>query len=85
MVDLFVITEAFADAEEAYTACLLMDRKAKLIRRAALGSGTLAEAAKELAASQPDVPSMPKTSAVLHQIPASNKHPGAIYRLAGDR
>ena len=30
-------------------------------------------------------PEMPKTSAVLERIPASESHPGAIYRLAGDR
>lgn len=31
------------------------------------------------------VPEMPNTSAVLERIPASDSHPGAIYRLAGDR
>lgn len=31
------------------------------------------------------IPKMPKTSAVLAEIPASGDHPGAQYRLAGDR
>ena len=31
------------------------------------------------------VPKMPKTAAVLAEIPASGDHPGAQYRLAGDR
>lgn len=30
-------------------------------------------------------PEMPKTAAVLQSIAASDDHPGAIYRLAGDR
>lgn len=31
------------------------------------------------------IPEMPQTAAVLQSIAASDDHPGAIYRLAGDR
>ena len=31
------------------------------------------------------IPKMPRTAAVLAEIPASGDHPGAQYRLAGDR
>ncbi|KAK9819502.1 hypothetical protein WJX74_000026 [Apatococcus lobatus] len=71
--------------EGSYKACLTLDHQVKLIRRAALRSGTLEEAAREIAAFSPDAPQTPTTSAVLHEIPASETHPGAIYRLAGDR
>lgn len=48
-------------------------------------SGTTLEKELEALTSKTVVPEMPKTAAVLDRIPASETHPGAIYRLAGDR
>lgn len=56
----------------------------ELVRAAALGSGA-AELVSALSGYAIDVPTMPDTKAVLATIPASASHPGAIYRLAGDR
>lgn len=60
----------------------------ELLRLEAFGkfkSGTTLEKELEALTSKMVVPEMPKTSAVLDRIPASETHPGAIYRLAGDR
>ena len=56
-----------------------------LLRSVATGGTPAAELEANLAGFKPSVPSMPRTAAVLGSIPASSSHPGAQYRLAGDR
>ena len=73
---------------EAYRECLKADHMVQLTRLAALGQvGSPQELAGQLQAMTNEVvmPEMPKTEAVLQSIAASDDHPGAVYRLAGDR
>jgi hypothetical protein len=62
-----------------------LDKAVTLLQNAAVGSGYAETLASDLKSFQPSVPEMPPTSALLHEIPVSGKHPGAQYRLAGDR
>ena len=59
----------------------------QLIREQATGSSQHANLVQQLEtkAGEVQVPQMPKTAAVLERIQASDDHPGAIFRLAGDR
>ena len=75
-------------AGEAYTECLKTDHMVQLIRHEAFGkvkSGGKLEEQLQAMTSRVARPEMPKTAAVLQSIAASDHHPGAIYRLAGDR
>ena len=60
----------------------------QLIRLEAFGkvkSGEKLEQQLQAMTNSVVTPEMPKTAAVLQSIAASDDHPGAIYRLAGDR
>ena len=73
---------------EAYSECLKADHMVQLIRLEAFGkvkSGGKLEQQLQAMTKEVAVPEMPKTKAVLESIAASDDHPGAIYRLAGDR
>ena len=75
-------------AGNAYKDCLKTDHMVELLRQEA--SGKLKSSAKlehelETLTSKLAVPEMPETCAVLSRIQPSESHPGAIYRLAGDR
>ena len=72
-------------ADQAYVDCVELDHAVSLLQGAAEGSGSADSLAADLEAFQPSVPEMPPTSALLQSIPASATHPGAQYRLAGDR
>ena len=72
-------------AEEAFRERVLFDEAVKLLRAAAVGEASAGELEAELKRFKPENPAMPPTTAVLASIPASKEHPGAIYRLAGDR
>ena len=75
-------------AGSAYSECLKIDHMVELLRLEAFGkvkTGAKLEGELEALSSKMVVPEMPNTSAVLDRIPASESHPGAIYRLAGDR
>lgn len=65
-----------------------MDHMVELIRLEAFGrvkSGGKLEEQLQVLSEKMQIPGMPETAAVLQTIPASEEHPGAIYRLAGDR
>jgi len=65
-----------------------MDHMVELLKLEAFGkvkSGKTLEQELEALTSKLVTPDMPETSAMLETIPASESHPGAIYRLAGDR
>ena len=65
-----------------------MDHMVELLRLEAAGklkSGAKLEHELEALTSRAVAPEMPQTQAVLARIPASESHPGAIFRLAGDR
>ena len=65
-----------------------MDHMVELIKLEAFGkvkSGGKLEEQLQALTDKIQIPEMPKTAAVLQTIPASDEHPGAIYRLAGDR
>ena len=76
-------------AEEAYEAVLRTDQMMTLLQQQATGAGakdaSQLDSALQNFMKQLAVPKMPKTAAVLAEIPASGDHPGAQYRLAGDR
>ena len=72
-------------ADQAYADCVELDHAVSLLQSAADGSGSPDSLASDLEAFRPSVPEMPPTSALLQSIPASATHPGAQYRLAGDR
>lgn len=72
-------------AEEAYESCLRMDRTIALLSSAANDGKTPDELETLLSEYHIQAPSMPKTTALLASIPAEGSHPGAQYRLAGDR
>lgn len=72
-------------AEEAYIQRVKLDKVIALLQSAAVGERDPSSLEEGLAAFHPKAPAMPETSAVLACIPASESHPGAIYRLAGDR
>ena len=76
-------------AEEAYKAVLRTDQMMALLQQQATGAGAKdaahLDSALQSFMKQLAVPKMPKTAAVLAEIPASGDHPGAQYRLAGDR
>ena len=59
----------------------------RLIREQASRAQQSGDLPQQLAKLTDDVqvPEMPQTAAVLERIPASEDHPGAILRLAGDR
>lgn len=71
-------------ADEAYAERAKVDKSLALLTAAANG-GNSQDLEAQLASFAPTVPQMPPTAAVLATIPASASHPGAIYRLAGDR
>eukprot|EP00884_Botryococcus_braunii_P008296 jgi/Botrbrau1/17468/Bobra.0054s0055.1 len=71
--------------EESYEACIKNEEKIRLLEGAALGETDPAKLHTMWLSFQPRIPEMPQTSAVLATIPASHHHPGAMYRLAGDR
>ena len=73
---------------DAYSECLKMDHMVELLKLEAFGkvkSGKTLEQQLQALTSKLVAPEMPETSAVLDRITASESHPGAIYRLAGDR
>ena len=72
-------------AEQAYVDRLSLDKAVSLLRSAATGGTPAAKLEASLAGFKPSMPSMPRTAALLGSIPASSSHPGAQYRLAGDR
>lgn len=75
-------------AGEAYSECLKTDHMVQLIRLEACGqvkSGGRLEQQLQAMTNRVVIPEMPETAAVLQSIAASDDHPGAIYRLAGDR
>ena len=76
-------------AEEAYEAVLRTDQMMALLQQQATGAGAKdashLDSALQSFMKQLATPKMPKTAAVLAEIPASGDHPGAQYRLAGDR
>ncbi|KAK9808039.1 hypothetical protein WJX73_007706 [Symbiochloris irregularis] len=75
--------------EEALTASLDLQHKESLLRKAATQAQADTSASssleKQATAFQPSLPQLPHTQALLHSMPASDTHPGAQYRLAGDR
>lgn len=83
-----VISHVLIHIGEAYSECLKTDHMVQLIRLEAFGkvkSGGKLEQRLQAMTNQVVMPEMPKTKAVLQSIAASDDHPGAIYRLAGDR
>ena len=73
-------------AEQALMSSLDLQNKEVLLRKAALSGNTASNKLEQLAeAFRPSLPKLPSTRAVLHTTPASDSHPGAMYRLAGDR
>ncbi|DBA70016.1 TPA: hypothetical protein ACH3X2_012365 [Trebouxia sp. C0005] len=73
---------------DAYSKCLKMDHMVELLKLEAFGkvkSGKTLEQQLKALTSKLVAPDMPETSAVLERISSSESHPGAIYRLAGDR
>ena len=72
-------------AEQAYAESARLDKAVSLLEQAANGASAADKIEADLEAFQPQVPSMPDTAAVLASIPAHGSHPGAQYRLAGDR
>lgn len=75
-------------AGDAYSERLKTDQMVHLICLQALGrskSGGKLEQQLQAVTDRMVIPEMPKTAAVLQSIAASGDHPGAIYRLAGDR
>lgn len=72
-------------AEQAFAERVVADKAINLLQARALGKTSEGEMEAVLAGFQPSVPQMPQTAAVLASIPASGGHPGAHYRLAGDR
>lgn len=75
-------------AGDAYSECLKTDHMVSLICHHALGrtqSGAKLEQQLQEVTDGVVIPKMPETAAVLQRIAASDDHPGAIYRLAGDR
>ncbi len=79
------MTDGVMGTEEAYANCLKDDEAVRLLAQAARGEVPQDTLATALVAYTPNIPKMPNTSAILATIPKSDKHPGAIYRLAGDR
>ena len=72
----------------AYKDCLKTDHMVELLRQEATGklkSSAKLEQELEALTSKLAVPEMPDTRAVLSRFQPSETHPGAIYRLAGDR
>ena len=74
-----------AAAEEAYTECIVTDKKVALLREAASTGGAKSGVEDALASFKVDVPEMPRTEAVLRTLPPAGDFPGAQFRLAGDR
>ena len=72
-------------AEQAYAESARLDKAIFLLEQAAKGASAADEVEAELKAFEPQVPAMPETAAVLASVPAHSSHPGAQYRLAGDR
>ncbi len=72
-------------AEGAYADSARLNKAIALLEQAAKGDVAADKLEAELKAFEPRVPEMPKTAAVLASIPAHKSHPGAQYRLAGDR
>ncbi|KAL3134817.1 hypothetical protein ABBQ32_007791 [Trebouxia sp. C0010 RCD-2024] len=73
---------------DAYSECLKTDHMVSLIRHQALGRtqrGAKLEQQLQEVTDGVAIPKVPQTAAVLQSIEASGEHPGAIYRLAGDR
>lgn len=71
--------------EDAYTAALRTDALVSALRAVACGDVTSDAAAAGLEKFTVAVPKMPKTKAVLVDVPATGSHPGYLVRLAGDR
>lgn len=72
-------------AEQAYDERVRFDQAIALLQSAAKETKSAKGLEASLAGYKPEVQEMPTTSAVLATIPASDTHPGALYRLAGDR
>ena len=70
-------------AEQAHAEMCNLDSRAARLQAVALGEAEPASLDDPMPT--PSVPTMPDTRAVLHTIPPSDEHPGAILRLAGDR
>ncbi|GMH40935.1 hypothetical protein BSKO_08839 [Bryopsis sp. KO-2023] len=71
--------------EHAYIKKRTTDLKMDIIRRIALGNITVEAGIGEFQSSKFDTPKMPETKALIKTIPESDSHPGAQYRLSGDR
>ena len=72
-------------AEQAYAESARLDKAISLLERAATGKLAADKLEADLGSFEPQIPSMPETAAVLASIPKHGSHPGAQYRLAGDR
>lgn len=72
-------------AEEAIRALQQLEFQESLLRSCALGSVPPEQLESDFNARSFPTPSVPPSQAVLHTTAASASHPGAIYRLAGDR
>lgn len=61
------------------------EEQVRLLEEAAAGKLDPGKLHSMFLSYEPRIPEMPATEAVLATIPASPHHPGATYRLAGDR
>lgn len=80
-----LLTLLLISAEQAYADSAKLNEAITLLEKAAKGDTAADKIIADLEAFEPQVPSMPTTAAVLASIPAHGSHPGAQYRLAGDR
>ena len=71
--------------ENAVAARFGVDKMVDLVRALGGGEITSEEAESTLDGFAPELPPCPPTQAVLWELPASDTHPGAQLRLAGDR
>lgn len=71
--------------EAAVEARFGVDKLVDLVRALGRGEITAAEAESTLDGFAPELPPCPPAEAVLWELPASDTHPGAKLRLAGDR
>ena len=71
--------------EDALSQRMKNDYMIELLRATGKGELSMDEAMAQFQKYEPELPSCPKTAAVLKTIPSSESHPGAQIRLAGDR
>ena len=83
LLDLDVLNVLACCAEQAHNEMRMLDSRVAKLQAVALH--TAKPESLQDSVPDPSVPSMPDTRAVLHTVAASEQHPGAILRLAGDR